>query len=73
MVSSTASHAINALKLTSNKDDLKTAIEGLTNMADFKFMTNEMVEQPDDKGILRYFVVVNNQGPNSDVMRHMKL
>ncbi len=39
----------------------------------FKFMTNEMVEQLDDKGIMRYFIVVNNQGPNSDVMKQMKV
>jgi len=38
----------------------------------FSFMTNEMVEQLDDKGIMRYFVLVNNQGPNSDAMKQMK-
>ena len=38
----------------------------------FAFMTNEMVEQLDDKGIMRYFVVVNNQGPNSDAMKQMQ-
>jgi len=37
----------------------------------FAWMTNEMVEQLDDKGIMRYFVVVNNQGPTSDVMKQM--
>jgi len=37
----------------------------------FAWMTNEMVEQLDDKGITRYFVVVNNQGPTSDVMKQM--
>ncbi len=39
----------------------------------FKFMTNEMVELLDDKRIMRYFIVVNNQGPNSDVMKQMKV
>jgi len=39
----------------------------------FAFMTNEMVEQLDDKGIMRYFFVVNNQGPNSDAMKQMRL
>jgi len=39
----------------------------------FAFMTNEMVEQLDDKGIMRYFIVVNNQGPNSDVMKQMRM
>ena len=39
----------------------------------FAFMTNEVVEQFDDKGIMHYFVVVNNQGPNSDVMKQMKV
>jgi len=38
----------------------------------FAFMTNELVEQLDDKGIMRYFVVVNNQGPNSDAMKQMQ-
>jgi uncharacterized protein YegL len=38
----------------------------------FAWMTNEMVEQLDDKGIMRYFVCVNNQGPNSDAMMQMK-
>jgi hypothetical protein len=38
----------------------------------FAFMTNEMVEQLDDKNIMRYFVVVNNQGPNSDAMKQMQ-
>jgi len=38
----------------------------------FAFMTNELVEQLDDKNIMRYFVVVNNQGPNSDVMKQMQ-
>jgi len=39
----------------------------------FAFMTNEMVEQLDDKGIMRYFVCVNEQGPNSDAMKQMKM
>jgi len=39
----------------------------------FAFMTNEMVEQLDDKGIMRYFVCVNNQGPQSDAMKQMKM
>merc|ERR1719215_518673 len=38
----------------------------------FAWMTNEMVEQLDDKSIMRYFVVVNNQGPTSDVMKQMQ-
>jgi hypothetical protein len=38
----------------------------------FAFMTNEMVEQLDDKSIMRYFVVVNNQGPNSPAMKQMQ-
>jgi len=38
----------------------------------FAFQTNEMVEQLDDKNIMRYFIVVNNQGANSDVMKQMK-
>jgi uncharacterized protein YegL len=38
----------------------------------FAFMTNEMVEQLDDKNIMRYFIVVNGDGPNSDAMKQMK-
>jgi len=38
----------------------------------FAFMTNEMVEQLDDKGIMRFFLVVNGQGPNSDTMKQMR-
>jgi len=38
----------------------------------FKWMTNEMVEQLDDKSIMRYFIVVNGDGPQSDVMKQMK-
>ena len=35
-------------------------------------MTNERVEQLDGKSSLRYFIVVNNQSPRSDVMKHMQ-
>jgi len=38
----------------------------------FAYMTNEMVEQLDDKGIMRYFLVINDAGPQSDVMQQMK-
>jgi len=38
----------------------------------FSFMTNEMVEQLDDKNILRYFLVVSNSGANSEVMKQMR-
>jgi hypothetical protein len=38
----------------------------------FAYMTNEMVEQLDDKGIMRYFLIVNEAGPQSDVMQQMK-
>jgi len=38
----------------------------------FSFMTNEMVEQLDDKNILRYFLVVSNSGANSAVMKQMR-
>lgn len=38
----------------------------------FTYMTNEMVEQLDDKHIYRYFVVVNSDGPNSDTMKMIK-
>lgn len=39
----------------------------------FSFMTTQMVEQLDDKGIMRYFVVVNDQGSSSDVMTQIKM
>jgi len=38
----------------------------------FKFMTTEMVEQLDDKGIMRYFFVVNGESLDSDAMSVMK-
>jgi len=38
----------------------------------FAFMTDEMVHQLDDKGILRYFVAVNNQGAKSDTMMQLR-
>lgn len=38
----------------------------------FKFMTTEMVEQLDDKGIMRYFFVVNGEGLDSESMSVMK-
>jgi len=38
----------------------------------FNFMTNEMVEQLDDKSIMRYFVIVNDDGPQSDSMQVMR-
>jgi len=36
------------------------------------FMTNEMVEQLADKNIMRYFVLVSDEGPQSDHMQVMK-
>jgi hypothetical protein len=38
----------------------------------FKFMTTEMVEQLDDKGIQRYMFVINGDDINSDQMTQMK-
>jgi len=38
----------------------------------FSFMTTEMVEQLDDKGIQRYMFVINEEDINSDVMGQMK-
>jgi len=38
----------------------------------FSFMTNEMVEQLDDKSIMRYFVVVSETPLNDDSMNNMK-
>jgi len=38
----------------------------------FNFMTNEMVEQLDDKGITRYFLIINEQDLSSDGNRLMK-
>merc|ERR1711957_499733 len=38
----------------------------------FAYSTNEMVEQLDDKGIMRYFVVVSAQGARSDAMKQMR-
>lgn len=38
----------------------------------FAFMTQEMVEQLDDKAIMRYFFVVSGDGPESDTMSLIK-
>merc|ERR1719487_2342505 len=38
----------------------------------FAWQTNEMVEQLDDKGIMRYFIIVNEDGPQSDAMKQMR-
>jgi len=38
----------------------------------FNFQTNEMVEQLDDKGITRYFLLVNEEDLNSDANKVMK-
>jgi len=104
----TVSPAINAQKLTFDKDAVKGVVEGLpfkkgfTNMAQafamaedmfvkgsrkgaqqsvmvitdgkpsFSFMTNEMAEQLQDKGIMRYFVVVSETSLNDDSMKVLK-
>merc|ERR1719230_944296 len=36
----------------------------------FQFQTNELVEQLDDKGIQRFFVVVSDDEKNLDLMKH---
>merc|ERR1719511_611275 len=38
----------------------------------FSFMTNEMVEQLDDKGIMRYFVVISEKSVDSQQMKLMQ-
>jgi len=38
----------------------------------FSFMTNEMVQQLDDKGIMRYFVVISGDSGDSDMMNQLK-
>jgi len=38
----------------------------------FSFMTTEMVEQLDDKSIMRYFFVISDDGPESDTMSLIK-
>jgi uncharacterized protein YegL len=38
----------------------------------FSFMTSEMVEQLDDKGIMRYFFVISDEGEESDTMKLIK-
>jgi len=39
----------------------------------FSFQTNEMVDQLDDKGIMRYFVIVSETPLEDDSMKNMKL
>jgi len=38
----------------------------------FSFMTEEMVQQLDDKSISRYFFVISDEGPDSDAMKLIK-
>jgi len=56
----------------SRKDAQQSVLLITDGKTSFAYMTNEMVEQLDDKGIMRYFVVVNDAGPTSDVMMQMK-
>jgi len=56
----------------SRKDAQQSVMLVTDGKPSFAFMTNEMVEQLDDKNIQRYFMIVNNQGPNSDAMKQMK-
>lgn len=56
----------------SRKDAQQSVLLVTDGKPSFAYMTNEMVEQLDDKGIMRYFVVVNDAGPTSDVMMQMK-
>merc|ERR1719291_1473465 len=63
--------AENMFILGSRKSAQQSVLTITDGKPSFAWMTNEMVEQLDDKGIMRYFVVVNNQGPTSDVMKQM--
>lgn len=58
------------------KGGRSSASQGVLMITDgkpsFIWMTNEMVEQLDDKNIMRYFVVVNDEGPASDVMLQIR-
>lgn len=64
--------AENLFNLGGRKDAQQSVMLITDGKPSFAFMTNEMVEQLDDKNIMRYFVVVNSDGPNSDVMKQMK-
>jgi hypothetical protein len=64
--------AENMFILGSRKSAQQSVLTITDGKPSFAWMTNEMVEQLDDKSIMRYFVVVNNQGPTSDVMKQMK-
>merc|ERR1719498_2250716 len=64
--------AENMFILGSRKSAQQSVLTITDGKPSFAWMTNEMVEQLDDKNIMRYFVVVNNQGPTSDVMQQMK-
>jgi len=64
--------AENMFILGSRKSAQQSVLTITDGKPSFAWMTNEMVEQLDDKNIMRYFVVVNNQGPTSDVMKQMK-
>jgi len=58
------------------KGSRKTAQQSVMLITDgkpsFSFMTNEMAEQLDDKGIMRYFLVVSETSMTDDSMKNMK-
>jgi len=56
-----------------SRRDASSAVMVITDgKPSFKFMTNEMVEQLDDKGIWRYFLLVNSEDLNSESNAIMK-
>jgi uncharacterized protein YegL len=59
--------------ITRSRRDAQHSVMVITDgKPSFSFMTNEMVEQLDDKSINRYFFVVSGDGPDSDTMTLIK-
>jgi len=55
----------------SRKDAQQSVMVITDGKPSFSFMTNEMAEQLDDKGIMRYFVVVSETPMTDDSMKNM--
>jgi hypothetical protein len=64
--------ASNMFTIGSRRNAQQSVLTITDGRPSFSFMTNEMVEQLDDKGIMRYFVVISDQGTDSDQMNQIK-
>jgi len=56
----------------SRKDAQQSVMVITDGKPSFSFMTSEMVEQLDDKGIMRYFIVISSSPIDSEQLKNMK-